>query len=469
MNRFDRRTFFRAGAAAAGSLVGTEALGNEGELFTNRAASTADDAPDPLGLSAGSDVTAEDVRAAIESAVRFLKSRQLKDGTWPDQPHYDGGLTPLATLALLHAGCLPQDTYVSKALELLRTWTPRSTYATSLQTMVFCLAEPERDMPLVMRNAKWLQERQWQKGEQIGMWSISPHGSVDHTDNSMTHFAMLALYEAERLGIRVRPTVWQLALDHWRNTQNADGSWGWGPKYTGTGSMTCAGIAAITIAAGRLEGADAVVRGDDVIGCGVQQNDPSLDRAFDWLVRHFSIARNPGVEFWHSYYLYALERAGRMTARRFIGAHDWYREGARMLVSSQDFSGAWPPDVEFQKVEDENVSTSFSLMFLAKGRWPVVMAHLEHRPEDDWNRHRSALTNLVSHVEESWGRNLTHQIVNLEHATVEDLLESPVLFLNGRSAPQLTAEEKKKLRMYVDRGGFLFAERCCGGTGFDAG
>lgn len=469
MSRINRRAFFGAGAAAAGSLVGQAALGDQGEIAASRPLPTDDDTGNPLGLVAGTGVTADDVRRAIEAGARYLKSRQFDDGSWPDQPHYDGGLTPLATLALLHAGCSPHDTSLDKALQLLRKTAPRSTYATSLQTMVFCLAEPERDMPLVIRNTKWLEERQWKNGEQIGMWSISPRGSTDHADNSMTHFAMLALYEAERLGFRVRPSVWQLALDHWRNTQNDDGSWGWGPKYPGSGSMTCAGIAAITIATGRLDSADASVRDDQIVGCGLQQTDPSLQRAFDWLIRHFSVARNPGTEFWHSYYLYALERAGRMTGQRFFGTHDWYREGARTLVSTQSFSGAWPPDVEFQKVEDANVSTCFSLVFLAKGRWPVVMAHLAHHPENDWNRHRSALSNLVSHVEKSWQRNLTHQVVNLEHASVEDLLESPVLFLNGRNAPQLSVGSIKKLRMYVDRGGFIFAECCCGGPGFDAG
>lgn len=470
MNRIDRRKFLGASAAAAGGLVGGAAQGDQGDIAASRPQSVDGAAADPLGIaSSDAQVTAEEVRTAIENGARYLKSRQLADGTWPNQPHYDGGLTPLATLALLHAGHTAEDSHIAKSLEHLRSFVPQSTYTASLQTMVFCAAEPERDLPLIMRNAKWLEARQWPKGEQIGMWAMSPRGSTDHTDNSMTHFAMLALYEAERLGMRVRPKVWQLALDHWRNTQNEDGSWGWGPKYPGSGSMTCAGIAAIVIATGRLDGADATVRGDDVIGCGLQQTDPVLDRAFDWLTNGFSVYRNPGTEFWHSYYLYALERVGRMTARRFIGSHDWFREGARMLVSTQDFSGCWPPDVEFQKVEDTNVSTSFSLMFLAKGRWPVVMAHLEHRPDGDWNRHRSALPNLVSHVERAWGRNLTHQIVDIEHATVEDLLESPVLYLSGRDAPQFSVADIKKLRAYVDRGGFLFAERCCGGMGFDTG
>lgn len=470
MARIDRRSFLGAGAAAAGSLLGPAAKSDQGDVAASRPQPLAGDGRDPLGLSsADGNLTAESVRRAIEDGARYLRSTQLPDATWPNQPHYDGGLTPLATLALLHAGVPLDDPCVARALEHLKTYVPRSTYTASLQTMAFCLADAAEYFPLVMRNAKWLEGRQWEKGQQIGMWATSPHGSTDHTDNSMTHFAMLALYEAERAGYRVRPRAWELALDHWHITQNDDGSWGWGPDYPGSGSMTCAGIAAILIATNCLDGADAAVQGDDVVGCGLQRDEPALQRALEWLERGFSVTRNPGTEFWHSYYLYALERAGRMLGQRFIGAHDWYREGAGLLVATQEFSGAWPPDVEFQKVTDKNVATAFSLMFLAKGRWPVIVAHLKHAPASDWNRHRSALANLVSHVEHSWGRNLSHQIVDLEAARVEDLLETPVLFLNGRDAPQLSADEKQKLRAYIDRGGFVFAERCCGGAGFDTG
>jgi hypothetical protein len=45
-------------------------------------------------------------------------------------------------------------------------------------------------------------------------------------------------------------------------------------------------------------------------------------------------------------------------------------------------------------------------------------------------------------------------------ATVDDLLQAPVLYVSGSQAPELMPHAKK-LRDYVDRGGFLFAEACC--------
>ena len=54
-------------------------------------------------------------------------------------------------------------------------------------------------------------------------------------------------------------------------------------------------------------------------------------------------------------------------------------------------------------------------------------------------------------------------------ATVEDLLQAPVLYISGSQALELLPHAKK-LRDYVDRGGFIFAEACCGDSHrFDEG
>ena len=54
-------------------------------------------------------------------------------------------------------------------------------------------------------------------------------------------------------------------------------------------------------------------------------------------------------------------------------------------------------------------------------------------------------------------------------ASVDDLLQSPVLYLNGSEAPQFGDAEVKNLRAYIDQGGFLFAVASCGGQDFDSG
>ena len=137
-----------------------------------------------------------------------------------------------------------------------------------------------------------------------------------------------------------------------------------------------------------------------------------------------------------------------------------------MLVRQQDqLSGFWQGTGTAE--EDPLIATSFALLFLSKGRRPVVMAQLQHGYSDDWNRHRHGVHNLTRHIEPLWRQKLTWQTVDAHAATVEDLLETPVLFLSGRDALDLSPEQKRNLKQYIEQGGFLFAEACCGGEPFD--
>ncbi len=421
--------------------------------------------------TARADLSAEQVRTSIDRAVAFLKREQNLNGTWPDKPGFIGGVTALCTLALLNAGVEPDDETVQKALTYLRTLKPAQTYPVSLQTMVFCAAEPKKDLLLIRQNAKWLEDNQIISGERKGAWSYPGAGNGDPSNSQ---FALLALYEAERVGIKVREKTWRLALQYWQLAQNPDGSWPYLKGTPGSGSMTCAGIASVIIASGELNSGDATVVDGQVQCCGRQQGNESVERALHWLEHNFSVHTNPtgggaGMRStWLLYYLYGVERAGRMTARRFIGQHDWYREGADMLVRNQDgLSGYWKGAGTDEAIP--HVGTSLALLFMAKGRRPVLVAKLKHGPGDDWNHHRSDLANLTSYVEKRWQRNLTWQVIEPAAASIEDLLQAPVLFLNGRQAPQFSAEQKKNLRDYVDRGGFIFAEACCGGAEFEKG
>ncbi len=424
-------------------------------------------------LPARAEITAEEARTSIERAVAYLKRQQNRNGTWPEHPRFPGGITALCTLALLNAGVEPDDECIQRALSHLRTLKPAQTYVVSLQTMVFCAAEPKRDLLLVRQNARWLEDNQVTTGDRKGAWSYPFAATAGSGDPSNSQFALLALYEAERLGIKVKEKTWRLAMQYWQQTQNPDGSWPYIKGAPGSGSMTCAGITSLVITAGELNAGDAVVVDGQVKCCGQQQVNEAIENGLRWLERNFSVHSNPSGGSnprgtWLLYYLYGVERTGRMTARRFIGQHDWYREGADMLVRNQDtLSGFW----KGVGTDEANptIGTSLALLFMAKGRRPVLVAKLKHGPADDWNRHRNDLANLTAYVEKKWQRSLTWQVIDPSAASVEDLLQSPVLFLNGRQAPQFTDNEKHALRDYVDRGGFIFAEACCGGEQFEQG
>ena len=82
-----------------------------------------------------------------------------------------GGVTSLCTLALLNAGVSKDDPQIQAVLGILRQVPPNANYPTALQTMVFALAEPEKDALLIRRNVRWIEEQQKRDPAHRGMWS----------------------------------------------------------------------------------------------------------------------------------------------------------------------------------------------------------------------------------------------------------------------------------------------------------
>ena len=152
-----------------------------------------------VAQEAQGDITAEQVRETIDKGITYLRQQQKIDGSWDEYMNQPGGESALCTLALLNAGVEPGDPQIQKSLAYLRKFKPERTYVTSLQTMVLVRAEPQKDMLIISRNVKWLESKQISEGPRIGAWSY-PDGSGD---NSNSQFALLALSEAERVGVQV--------------------------------------------------------------------------------------------------------------------------------------------------------------------------------------------------------------------------------------------------------------------------
>ena len=399
-------------------------------------------------------ISAGDVTAAIDRGRDYLLREQSPRGTWNDLAGTPGGVTALVTLSLLHSGVSVDTVEMQKALKYLRSNEFDQTYTVALQTMVLATAEPKRDMLILQRNVKWFEESQITQGANSGSWSYPGGGG----DKSNSQFAVLALYEAQRAGAKVNPNTWKLAADYWRRSQNPDGSWLYEGNPSPTGSMTCAGIGGLIITSLAISEGDARVVEGRVLCCQQHDEDKDLEAALVWLGQHFSVERNPGSTIWHYYYLYGVERAGRLSARRLIGQSDWYREGAEYLVNHQDpLAHSWKGN---STESNPHITTAMALLFLSKGRWPVVIGKLQHGPGADWNNHRRDAANLTAYAEEKWDSNLTWQIMDPAAAEVEDLLQAPVLYISGNRAPEMLADAKK-LRDYIDRGGFIFAEASC--------
>ncbi|MBX3420426.1 MAG: DUF4159 domain-containing protein [Pirellulaceae bacterium] len=409
--------------------------------------------------------TPAQVQRCIDRARDLLISQQRDDGGWPELNEYPYGVSGLATLALLSAGLSPDAPAIQRALGYVSQRELEKVYTVSLQTMALCAANPNRYAQLIQRNVRWLVKAQ----SSDGGWSYTT-GAGAMSDPSNAQFALLALHEAQRVGIR--PDVAEMkkcfdaARSYWMRAQGRDGGFAYISGGAPSASMTSAGVASLVIVGAQADQFEASVA-DQIRCCGQDplQNQARIEAALAWLGQNFNPHTNAGGSDAHYlYYMYALERAGRLAGRRFlIGREgrqvDWYREGAHALIKRQDESGNFGT----KTLGNSASEIAFGLLFLSKGKRQVVLNRLQFDPGLDWNHHPQSTQNLVGHCEQAWKRDLTWQTVRLQRATMQDLLEAPVLLISGTAAPHFSREEKLLLKRYVqEQGGFLFFEACHG-------
>jgi hypothetical protein len=240
--------------------------------------------------------------------------------------------------------------------------------------------------------------------------------------------------------------------------------------------MTTAGLCGLLIAGMELSVARETLRPDgSAENCGVYEENQPVIRALNWVGRNFTFTLPT-----HTFYnLYGIERAGRLSGRRFLGSHDWYRSGCEFLVRTQRDNGSWTES----RGRDgwPVIATSFALLFLSKGRTPVLISKFVHGPGEDWNNKHNDCRNLVEYASRNvfnkvplaWQVFDTRRVEARSNAEVSalvgDLLQSPIVYFNGHEAPMFTGVDRDLLRQYLDQGGFLFAEACCGQAAFDEG
>ncbi|MGI9470014.1 MAG: DUF4159 domain-containing protein [Rubripirellula sp.] len=407
---------------------------------------------------AHADVDAAAVQRSIDRGIAYLRKTQNDRGGWEEYGGQSCGLSSLCTMALLNAGVSRDDPNIVQSMRYLRGFEPKETYSVALQTLVYCQLGAAGDLPRIRRNVEWLVRSQKQVGtpDRIGSWDYG--GGRGSGDPSNAQFALLALGAAQDRGIEIDSEVFRRSYEYWINRQQPQGGWAYGRGRRTSGSMTCAGVASIIIAGNRL-GTDANAQQISCCGAGSKDQD-AIESGLGWLARNFTLQVNPGGEAMTKfYYMYALERVGRLSGRRFIGKHDWYREGAEHLISLQDeFQGFWS---NVGAMENKNVATSFALLFLSKGKRQVVIGRLKYsspRAPQQWHQHPDSLRQLVRHVERDWGRDLTWQTVDAESASLEDMLQTPVLVVSGRSSLRLLPEVADRLKQYVDQGGCILFE-----------
>ena len=261
----------------------------------------------------------------------------------------------------------------------------------------------------------------------------------------------------------VPPAYWQSVARHWAACGSPLGVWGYDAAAGGgTLTMTCAGIASLLVAQDYLDDRGLLATTADRPSANPLA-DAGLDRldVGDNCVRGlYQTAPGDNRLGGVGYGLYGLERVGLASGFKYFGAHDWYAELARHLLGEQTPSGAWSGGGSTAQVE---VDTSYALLFLARGRHPILFNKLRYPGR--WNDRPRDVAHLARYASAQLERPLNWQVVNL-HRPWFDWMDSPVLYLSGETPPALTDHDVRALRDFALGGGLIFTHADGGSPAF---
>jgi hypothetical protein len=317
-------------------------------------------------------------------------------------------------LTLSHANVPPENETFKKGLEAITSCKLEYTYRVAALAMALQRIDPRKHQDRIAHCAQWLVDTQLPEGE----WGypdtltsaderpkpidVAPpkierkaDGGAGDTvatirvkrqinknlnlkakgDISNTQFAILGLKACHDAGIEIPKATWQSALSYVLKTQNKDGGWGYyfnGQKdLESYASMTCAGVCSVAICRYGLGNKDAA-------------KDGSVRAGLRWLGEHFKPDDNFNITKsrvadptrWLFYYLYSIERVGKIVGVEELGKAKWYEAGAKYLLSQQKADGSWHTGVEGvqwkQAGDIHTADTCFAILFLAKATPPLV-------------------------------------------------------------------------------------------------
>ncbi|QOV89700.1 VWA domain-containing protein [Humisphaera borealis] len=354
----------------------------------------------PMGLAAAG-LTPEQVNAAIDRGAAFLWKALEKDTKDFKNGNQFTAQQALMLLALVHSDHHKKNPACDAAVRMFLDGADPVSLGTYAAGVYLMIAEHFGDamyMPKVRNATRYLIESQGKGGtwgyggnrdrkfyaetppdlsdplsivggkptegpgsDEAVMTRISKPEAGEDGDNSVTQYAILGLHSAARMGLKIPPELWKKTYDTVKSWQQEDGGFGYHGDRS-YGSMTCAGVGTLTLCRYHM--------GEKEPGV-----DEIIERGIGWLDVKFSVTQNPeNSDSWLYYYLYGMERVGRILDTEYIGDNEWYPFGAKMLVSKQMDDGSW---IHTGQEADPPLPTSFALLFLTRATPNLTIAKKE--------------------------------------------------------------------------------------------
>jgi hypothetical protein len=364
---------------------------------------------------------------AIKKGVAWLRKRQSGEGDWGqisggqayggaqggNMYGHPAGCTALALYTLLKCGVSAKDPTITRGFKYLQDRNdltmPGGSYETSVLLLAVCAtADAAKTMKASEKKIakatlsgpmrKWAQDLVGHllDKRQSRTWRYNiPNGATPpggHEDLSSTQLASLALFNAHRLGIKVKEQIWEDILSYALDQQDEVN----GPDYIdedpitkaketwksqgfaylkgqedpsegkATGGMTACGVSIVVMARFVLSDAGRKKAQWDARPDAKRVQD-AVNNGRAWLINNWSPFENPQKKqgnIYHLYYLYAFERMMDLIGKNLLGKHNWYNEMGQAILNRQAEDGHWKTGVTLEPGDVQD--TCFALLFLKR-------------------------------------------------------------------------------------------------------
>lgn len=413
-----------------------------------------------------------DVNDSIAAGVKYLYGLQKPEGYFECEGYEKEGSTALCLLALMSSGEPSTKPEIRKAIAWLSHKEIDRTYALGLRAAALSQLAGADKNPVLRQDVRRLLALQIDRGADRGLYTYGPPRGDAGGDLSNSQYGVLGIWYAEEAGVEIPKGYWQRVEDAWAGIQNVDGGFGYRRGMAGFAgsysSMTAAGVATLSLAndflhaseAGNAKGKDAARTSRAAVAAG---------KALDWIDKNFSPSQNTGKDLggpraqrlglpginvllagsYVNYMLFGYERVGEATGLTRFGDQRWYEAGAKFLVNDQSKeTGAWE-----NGTFAGGIDTAYALLFLSRGKSPVIIQKLVVEGARTNNRTRDAAS-IVRWVRRQTERHVNWQQVRLDYPMGE-LREAPILYLASDDAVNIPEAQWSTLKRYIDEGGLL--------------
>ncbi len=250
-----------------------------------------------------------------------------------------------------------------------------------------------------------------------GSWFYIKKMPYSGGDTSITQYALLGLWAAEREGFQTPPQVWDKAALWMIKTQTSSGGFVYHPfdkqkesrRYI-RHSMTVAAIGSLQVCLNYLEPhfAKPAPEGEEeapatpydfleevsaapqtsAVPANVsyqpqvkrEQILVAIDRAWKWMDQNYNLHSTPSGDRstptgdrlrWYYYYLYTAERAFTLSRMDNFGKRDWYSDGINLIKKRQQANGV-PGDLGGLQVSGEIPRTCLCMLFMMRATKGMV-------------------------------------------------------------------------------------------------